>query len=359
MDTGLFPVWGYYECSYYGWPCTIFYCWIAGYIPSAISNKTAKRGKTGKSFWGLTVSGGPHPPQKAEATSWFLSLVGRTDQSVRPTRQSGVLHEQEYPSQQNGCGPSFRSVQNIWFTSAELLLCAKPRGCTKSYGNLTHREMNLMSLCLWSAYSLKGEIQWVINYETITPYSTNTYGPPALLVCWGGGQTTCRENAEPTPLSTGKRAPSWENEFHLEKDRSGWGTGWIGTWNKHFRAQICCLALGRRTSLCPVCPCTLIASFQGVPRVAPALTKALTVTSKPSKQRMFVLDSPLEFMFYFTPTTNGETEAPAERGYTSNVTGQTRFPSQYCHYSTLSVCHFLQSSYHLAKTHLIMLVLEG
>lgn len=39
-----------------------------------------------------------------------------------------------YPSQQNGCWPSFRSAQNIWFTSAELLLCAKLMGSLGDMG---------------------------------------------------------------------------------------------------------------------------------------------------------------------------------------------------------------------------------
>lgn len=54
-------------------------------------------------------------------------------------------------------------------------------------------------------------------------------------------------------------------------------------------------------------------------------TKALKVTSKPSKQRMLALSGPLEFMFYSMLGTYQETEAHTGKSYFPNVTGQKWF----------------------------------
>lgn len=187
-------------------------------------------------------------------------------------------------------------------------------------------NLNLLSLWLWSACSLKGEIKWVINYETIAQCSTNTYGSAAAWVCWGHGQTALGAKAECTPLSAGKSLPLLEVESPSRKecirprDRLDLDLKLV------FETPDRLYHLGTQNPSMPsAVMCTHGLTSGGSEHDFG--TKALKVTSWPSKHRILVLDGPLEFSVHSIPGTDGETEAHAKRSYIPNVLEQKCFPS--------------------------------
>ena len=130
-----------------------------------------------KAFWDLTVSGLHVFPRKHKlypySSHWWAAG------SIR-TAVCNWGPSWEYLSKMV-VSYHLDLLEMLKFTPAELLPCARPCGCTGGYGK---RERNLRSLSLTCLQS-KRRIKWGVNYETITPCSTNIHRSTALLV-WTG-----------------------------------------------------------------------------------------------------------------------------------------------------------------------------
>lgn len=150
---------------------------------------------------------------------------------------------------------------------------------------LWEERNNLKSLDLWSACSLEGELQWVINYETITQCQQALMGTCFADVLGRWSETYGERRLSPLFWALGKEPPTL-GEHIRQRDRSDLDLEQV------FQSLDLLCRLGTQNLSMPRVSMYTRCLISGSPEddIGP---KAWKVTSKPSRHRTLVMGGPL------------------------------------------------------------------